>query len=183
MYDEAWEKFYQLACTGLARLPLPNTYSLSLASEMQHASRECETHGPAATIARYCAIESRAADAPYSANTAKQALQQARGFWQQAQNKRIALQEELDLECYQLYGLLDANLSYGKPLPQVRLGERAFEIVMARRMAAEDLTTSWFQRHNSTPITDIPSHWPADYRDLVQKRIDAITSDKNIGLI
>ena len=54
---------------------------------------------------------------------------------------------------------------------------------MARQMAAGDLTTTWFERHGSTPITDIPLHWPAEYRDLIQKRIDAITSDTNIGLI
>jgi hypothetical protein len=78
---------------------------------------------------------------------------------------------------------VDADLTHGQPLPPVRLGERAFEIVMARRVAAGDQATTWFERHGSTPITDIPSHWPADYRDLIQKRIDAITSDKNIGLI
>ena len=47
-----------------------------------------------------------------------------------------------------------------------RLGERAFEIVLARQMAAGELETAWFERHGSTPITELPAHWPADYRTL-----------------
>ncbi len=54
---------------------------------------------------------------------------------------------------------------------------------LARRMAAGDETTTWFERHGSTPITEIPSHWPEDYRQVVQRRIDLIERDRNIGLI
>ena len=52
----------------------------------------------------------------------------------------IALQEELDWQCYQLYGLLPDDLRYaGDDLPELALGERAFEIVMARQMAKGEL--------------------------------------------
>ena len=34
-----------------------------------------------------------------------------------------------------------------------------------------------------TPITEIPSHWPAAYRDLVQRRLDLIESDRFIRLL
>jgi hypothetical protein len=54
---------------------------------------------------------------------------------------------------------------------------------MARKMAAGDLETTWFERHNSTPITELPAHWPDDYRNLVERRIALIESDRNIGLI
>jgi hypothetical protein len=67
--------------------------------------------------------------------------------------------------------------------PEIALGERAFEIVLARRMAAGELKTAWFTRHGSTPITEIPDHWPEDYRGLVERRIVLIESDRNIGLI
>lgn len=63
------------------------------------------------------------------------------------------------------------------------LGERAFEIVLARRIAAGEEQTTWFDRHDSTPITEPPSHWPADYRALVERRIELIGSDLDIGLI
>ena len=48
---------------------------------------------------------------------------------------------------------------------------------LARRVAAGEEDTAWFDRHGSTPITEIPAHWPADYRELVQRRIDVIESD------
>ena len=67
--------------------------------------------------------------------------------------------------------------------PPLALGERAFEIVMARRMAAGELETTWFTRHGSTPITELPAHWPADYRALVERRIELIHGDRFIGLL
>ena len=63
------------------------------------------------------------------------------------------------------------------------LGERAFEIVLARRMAAGEVQTTWFERHGSTPITELPRHWPAAYRELVERRIRLIADDPNIRLI
>jgi hypothetical protein len=99
----------------------------------------------------------------------------------------IALQEELDWQCYRLYGLLPAgvdtdDIEYPAPV-EVALGERAFEIVLARRMAAGSEQTTWFERHGSTPITEIPTHWPEAYRRVVARRIALIESDKSIGLI
>jgi hypothetical protein len=99
----------------------------------------------------------------------------------------IATQEELDWRCYRLYGLLPAGgdaSAYEHPTPpEVALGERAFEIVLARRIAAGTETTTWFERHGSTPVTEIPVRWPEDYRQVVQRRIDLIENDRNIGLI
>ena len=99
----------------------------------------------------------------------------------------IAAQEELDWQCYRLYGLLpeDAgskDFEYTTP-PELQLGERAFEIVLARRMAAGEESTTWFERHGSTPLTEVPTHWPADYRTTVERRIALIERDRNIGLI
>ncbi|WP_374212929.1 DUF7008 domain-containing protein [Frankia sp. CiP3] len=34
--------------------------------------------------------------------------------------------------------------------------------------------TTWFSRHGSTPITEIPKRWPAAYRGVVAHRVDAI---------
>jgi hypothetical protein len=62
-------------------------------------------------------------------------------------------------------------------------GERAFEILMARKMAKGELDTTWFERHRSKPITEIPAHWSQDYRNLVEQRIALIESDRYIGLI
>jgi hypothetical protein len=99
--------------------------------------------------------------------------------------KMIAAQEELDWRCYRLYGLLPAgatDLEHPNP-PEITLGQRAFEIVLARRIAAGTETTTWFERHGSTPLTEIPAHWPEDYRQIVRRRIDVIERDRNIALI
>lgn len=50
-------------------------------------------------------------------------------------------------------------------------------------MAAGIEETAWFERHGSTPVTEVPQHWPQAYRDLVQRRLDLIASDKSIGLL
>ena len=96
----------------------------------------------------------------------------------------IAVQEELDWEVYRLYGLVDEDLTYGgDDLPGLALGERAFEIVLARAVRDGEEETAWFTRHGSTPITEIPAHWPAGYRGLVQRRLDVIESEPFIKLL
>jgi hypothetical protein len=106
--------------------------------------------------------------------------------------KLIAWQEELDWQVYEAYGLIgsDDHLSVpegrGADLVDnfgLALGERAFEIVLARRMAAAEVQTTWFARHGSTPVTELPAHWPAAYRELVERRIRRIETDPNIRLI
>ena len=55
--------------------------------------------------------------------------------------------------------------------------------MLARQAASGETQTTWFERHGSTPITEIPGHWPDDYKQLVQRRIDVITSTPHIALI
>ena len=101
----------------------------------------------------------------------------------------IAMQEELDWRCYGLYGITDQELCYrdvaGHQLepPAIALGQRTFEIVIARKMAVGELETTWFERHNSTPITEIPAEWPEAYRRLVEQRIALVETNSNIALI
>lgn len=99
----------------------------------------------------------------------------------------VFLQEELDWISYRHYGILSTNNDSvefdSTSSVEVALGERAFEIVLARRIAAGTVQTAWFERHGSAPITEIPSHWPEEYRSVVQRRIDLIEQDRNIALI
>ena len=67
--------------------------------------------------------------------------------------------------------------------PGIDLGHRAFEIVMARQMAAGQLETTWFERHRSKPVTEIPDHWPDEYKRLLERRIAAIETNHDIALI
>ena len=50
-------------------------------------------------------------------------------------------------------------------------------------MAAGEIETQWFARHGSTPITEIPAHWPEAYRQVVERRIEVIGRRRDIALI
>lgn len=104
----------------------------------------------------------------------------------------IALQEELDWQCYRLYGLIEAADDLEWPedriaeLPELNLGERTFEISMVRQMEAGELETTWFERHKeagSRPISGIPAHWPQSYAALVERRLVAIETSPRLKLI
>ena len=96
----------------------------------------------------------------------------------------IATQEELDWEMYSSYGLVDGDLTYTvEDLPQLNLGERAFEIALARSVADGAGVTEWFARHGSTAITEIPTHWPATYKNLVERRLKLIATDPAVRLL
>ncbi len=97
----------------------------------------------------------------------------------------IFLQEELDWLIYRAYGILteaECPLHTAGTVP-LALGERAFEIDLARKVAAEEEETSWFERHRSTPIIDLPAQWLASYQQVVQRRLDLIASHPHIGLL
>lgn len=167
---EPWEKFYEHTGTGLERLPIPEGRPLVLARQLDTLGQQHARLFPEATVQAATPTRERLAEARTQANAIR--------------GRMIALQEELDWQCYQLYGLLSEALCYdGNDLPELALSQRAFEIVMARQMAQGELQTTWFERHCSTPITEIPTHWPAAYRKLVERRIKLIETNKEIGLI
>jgi hypothetical protein len=98
--------------------------------------------------------------------------------------EQIALQEELDWEVLAAFGLVPADLAMqSMDAPALNLGERAFEIVLARQVAREEVKTTWFERHKSTPITELPDNWTDDYKTIVSRRIELIESDPDIALI
>jgi hypothetical protein len=182
MGDDAWECHFAFSGTRLGELPLPASRPLDLARQLQATADTLGTLTPAAAIARW-AFGAAAPSPPPFWPTPKRALEDAAGEWEAMRRHQIALQEELDWQAYGLYGLLDTEITYSQPVPPISLGERAFEIALARRVAADETTTTWFARHGSKPTQNIPAHWPADYRALVQKRLDAIESNANIKLI
>ncbi len=110
-------------------------------------------------------------------------LNQARQRAESLRAQMIAWQEELDWQVYQYYGVLDEAICYDGEPPEIKFGERAFEIVLAQDCAAGKTTTTWFERHNAHPVTTIPDHWPADYCELIEKRIAAIRRSRNLALI
>jgi hypothetical protein len=170
MGAEEWRNTFEFDSTKLKQFPLPAGRPLDLARALDTAAQRLAGNLPHAVAER----ETPTRDA------LDEAAEQATSIRRQM----VALQEELDWRCYHLYGLTDGDLTCdGNDLPEIDKGERAFEIAFARRVAAGEATTTWFERHGSTPITEVPDHWPADYRALVQRRLDLIEEDKGIRLL
>ncbi|EWT07979.1 DNA methylase [Intrasporangium chromatireducens Q5-1] len=167
--DEDWEPRYEFTGTTLQDFPLTSRLPLESGRLMDLLAQDLAASTPAAVAE---------SDVPTS-----DALAAAQKQYQALRGRMIAQQEELDWEVYRLYGLIDEDLTYSGDVPEVSLGERAFEIALARKVAAGDEQTAWFSRHGSTSITEIPAHWPADYHELVQRRLDLIESDKFIRLL
>jgi len=176
--DEKWHDFYQFNCKHLERFPLPSDIKSDVSRKLGKLAQESGAHSPDALTARDVV----------SIAKLTQAEQLAVSF----RADMISLQEELDWQCYRRYGLIDSDDHLEWPedrldtLPPLTLGERAFEIRMARQMVEGDLETTWFQRHKdagSKPITELPAHWSADYRALVERRLAFIEENKNLSLI
>ncbi|MEV4436708.1 BREX-2 system adenine-specific DNA-methyltransferase PglX [Streptomyces sp. NPDC049585] len=169
--SQAWERFYEFTGTKLQEFPLPSKYPTALATELDALAQQLSTTAPVAL----------AAEAIPTAT----ALREAQVHYNSTRARMIALQEELDWQVYSLYQLHSEDLRLPDPstVPELALGERAFEIVLARRVAAGEASDEWFKRHGSTPIKEIPVHWPADYRALVQRRIEVIESNRAIGMV
>ncbi len=177
--DEAWKSHFAFNSTKVAEFPLIDNRPIDIATSLDVQARQVTASLPAALLP--------VTNIGIHPLPTRASLDAARAHATRLRGLMISGQEELDWHCYRLYGLLPASsdhlhFEHANP-PEVALGERAFEIVLARRMAAGTEQTTWFERHGSTPITEIPSHWPEDYRRVVQQRIDLIASDRNIGLI
>ncbi|MFE2297482.1 BREX-2 system adenine-specific DNA-methyltransferase PglX [Streptomyces sp. NPDC059445] len=172
--DEFWEHRFEFTGTKLEEFPLPAEYPTALGIALDSLAQRLTVFSPGAVVA----------EATPTAAT----LREAASHWEATRARMIALQEELDWQVYSLYDLHTEALRISEDLddpniPELALGERAFEIVLARRVAAGEASDEWFKRHNSTPITEIPAHWPAPYREVVQKRINAIESNRAIGMV
>lgn len=169
--EEHWEQFYEFTGTTLKDFPLPSRRPVDIAGELDRLAQDLAGFSPTAAL-----------DADGYA-TRREALEAYSKQADSVRDRMIALQEELDWQVYQSYRLTDIELTYDGEVPDISLGERAFEIAMGRKLAADEGSAEWFIRHGSTPITDVPSHWPENYRALIEQRLALIESDKNINLL
>ncbi|MCY2991210.1 MAG: BREX-2 system adenine-specific DNA-methyltransferase PglX [Planctomycetota bacterium] len=191
-----FEDFFAFNATRLKQFPVPPESPVGLAKQLEGMARLLSELAPNALLRTTLAEANR------------EMIAERRWQWEGIRQQMISLQEELDWECYRLYGLTSVvrcplsvaedngpqttdhgprttdqeQLTTDHP-PPLALGQRAFEIVLARQMATGELQTTWFDRHGSTPITEIPADWPEAYRQIVQRRIETIESNPNIALI
>jgi hypothetical protein len=183
--SEFWEGRFAFDGTKIRRFPLLATGQRpsQLPSALIDGSASLSGLSPSAILASWCGPNGDPLCMLFS---------NAQLCWNGQRQQLIAWQEELDWQIYEAFGLIEADdqvsLPEGEakeavPPDGIHLGQRAFEIVLARRMAAGEMQSTWFTRHGSTPITEVPVHWPAAYRDLVERRIARIEFDANIRLI
>jgi hypothetical protein len=166
-----FENFYEFTAGTLAELPVPSRLPELMSRRIDQRAQELAMTCDGAWL---CSAESAREDATVRSRAHAEIL-----------GVLVALQEELDWRVYAAFGLVDEHLCApdDKPTPPLELGERSFEIAMARACTNGASETTWFARHGSRPITELPMTWPEWYRELVDRRIAAIQSDRDLGLI
>jgi hypothetical protein len=159
---ENWGAFHEFTSSRLRELPLPSSWRTTQAQILDRLGHQLAATTPQAIVARH--------------GPSPEHLRKAKREWHDVRQHMIAAQEELDWETYLLYGLESDESLVAPPdaVPPLQLGERAFEIHMARQTAAGQLDTTWFARHSSTPVTELPEHWPTAYRNVIERRLALI---------
>ena len=171
---QMWEERFAFNPTNVAEFPLCKGRPLTNASRMDAMVQQISRIHPATLLSD-------------SVTPTRASLDAAKDLDSQIRQNMIFEQEELDWHCYRLYELLPSGISFedvehSTPV-RVELGERAFEIVLARRIAAGKETSNWFERHGSRPTTEIPERWPETYRKVLQRRIELIERDPTLRLL
>ena len=168
--SENWERFFEFSGTTLQNFPLPPRLDSSYGSMIDARTRRANESSPEAYINEF--VPTRAG------------LDERREVFAARRAIVIGDQEELDWAMYQAYGLIDEDVTV--PVGNdhmLELGQRAFEIVLARKVAAGVAETAWFTRHGSKPIITLPDHWSNEYRGIVERRIRLIETHPFIRLL
>ena len=165
-----WERFFEFDGTKLKQFPVADADVLPWTQAIDRCAQDL-----AAALPSSVAEVQAPSTASLEASRERVAELRARMVW---------LQEELDWRCMYIYGITDIDLSFPPDQAfELNKGERAFAIALARNIALGAATSTWFERHDSTPITEPPSHWPDWYVERVQQRLDLIESDKFVDLL
>ena len=163
-----WDERHAFNATNIVQCPIPAECPLTFARNLRELAKRLSSLRPSFFLRE---------SVPASAG-----LVELKSAYTETIMSMVAIQEELDWMCYRLYGLLE-DVDLTQRPPKVQFGQRAFEIVLARKMVAGETQSTWFERHGSKPITELPAHWPEEYRQLVERRIALIENDPNIRLI
>ncbi|MEQ1735106.1 MAG: BREX-2 system adenine-specific DNA-methyltransferase PglX, partial [Rhodoglobus sp.] len=185
---ESWEQYYEFDATKLKLFPIPSGHAAVVpwARELDRV----------ATLRAHRSTESVLTQDGWSTAGSLRARLEGRRDADLADLKRmIALQEELDWECYRLYGV-DSEAK-GRPPEQTEgylLPWRPAELELATRDGQAstglergeetiDTRTTWFRRHGWDAVLELPAEAPAQLRKLVQRRRERIRELPELELI
>lgn len=176
--DEKWHDFYAFNSTKVADFPLVSSRPVELARRLDALATCIAARQPTSVLGSLI---------DRGEMPTRSALDSARVEVKALREQMVACQEELDWLAYGLYSVLpdgtdERDVLYADP-PAIARGERAFEIVLARRIAAGQLETRWFDWLEIDPVTSIPDHWPAGYRTVVERRINLIENHRGLALV
>ncbi|MEC5193205.1 MULTISPECIES: BREX-2 system adenine-specific DNA-methyltransferase PglX [unclassified Arthrobacter] len=171
-----WEDFYDFTGTKLQEFPLPERLLGARGAVLDDLARALDAVTPSSVIADW--LRGRV-DGGLGGSLVRAHEESSR-----LRERLVFEQEELDWATYGLYGLVDEPMTYdGSSAEAIRLGQRAFEIALARHVEGGGEGAAWFERHGSIPTGDVPAEWPADYRALLERRLALMKSDRNIRLL
>jgi hypothetical protein len=168
-----WDVYFHFNATALKELPLPADDVWPLAEAMCRCQQEMRDTLPSVFLSRLLT----------EGKLTQNGSDEAKARFEKLRGRMIAIQEELDWWCYEKYSLSEHALVYDREPPTLQLGQRAFEIVMARKVRQGEIEPVWFDRHGAEMIEEVPREWPDEYRALVEKRITTIEANPSIGLI
>jgi SAM-dependent methyltransferase len=185
---ELWEQFYEFDATKLKLFPIPDGHAAVIpwARELDRVAR----------VRAERSIESVLTSDGWSTTAELRARLDARRTADLADLLRmVALQEELDWECYRLYGL-DPTAKGRAPdkvagLPptwrpvELNLAVRDGQTRAAIERGDEttEIPTAWFTRHRWEPLTELPASAPKAVRDLFAARRARIAQVPELALI
>lgn len=165
--EEPWEWRFEFASTKLEEFPLPLRRGAELARRLEETARARSEAAPAAVLGVAGAA----------------GLDAARERWEHLGNELVYLQEELDWHIYAAFGLTEDELTHAGAPHAIESSARAFAIRLARSVASGENTTRWFERHGQGHVTEVPLTWPADYRSIVERRLEAIATSRELRLL
>lgn len=168
--NEPWEARSERNATKIKNFFIPDERPIELSRQIRELSDELKRQSPDAV-------------SNGGPETLSKDLDDASRLHSELRGKMVQLQEDLDWYCYRAYGLIDDDLTYKGEVFPVELGQRAFEIVLARKAVEEGVHTNWFERHDSTSVLDVIETWPEDYKRVVRQRMEVIATNPNIELI
>ncbi|NVM96157.1 BREX-2 system adenine-specific DNA-methyltransferase PglX [Arthrobacter wenxiniae] len=166
----SWMRTYQFNGANVKDIPVPAVLPLARAVKIESLARAAKSLMPSSVVS--------------SQEPTATLLETARREYESIVRQMLSEQEELDWEVYASFGLVDDGLVYtGDDLPALNLGQRAFEMDLALKMAEGQPDSEWFSRNGSMPITELPGGWPDEYRNLVQRRKGEIARNANMRLL